>query len=139
MSGRNGARPKGKKMPRMTGYVEDRAMSKLIDDLQDFEDFREQILPMIRQDLKAGMSASDMRKKYQALVQARVLTTAITSDDGRAMAAAKDVLDRQEGRATEKKEVTHRYADLGDKELDAILASEEEDLQHLIEHTSTEH
>ena len=128
---RNGAKPKGKKMPKMTGYVEDRQMSKLIDDLQDFEDFKDSVLPAIRRDLKAGLTPKEMRKKYAARVQARALTTAITSDDGRAMAAAKDILDREEGRATEKKEVTHRYADLDDRELDAILESEEKELARM--------
>lgn len=136
---RNAAKPKGKKMPRMSGWVEDQKMTSLINELTDFEDFRTQILPAIRRDLKAGLSPKELREKYAALVQARTITTAITSDDGRAMAAAKDILDRQEGKATEKKEITHRYAEMKDQELDAILASEEEELKHLLEHTSQEH
>lgn len=136
---RNGARPKNKRGQKLNGYVEDRQMARLIDELQDFEDFRESILPALRADLKKGLSTKEMREKYKSLVQARVLTTAITSDDGRAMAAAKDILDREEGKPTEKKEITHRYADMSDEELDAILKSEEEDLKNLIEHTSQEH
>jgi hypothetical protein len=87
----------------------------------------------------SGMSPDEMRKKYKAIIQARLIQTAITSDDGAALSAAKDILDRSDGKATEKKEVTHRYADMKEEELDAILMSEEEDLKHLVEHTGKGH
>ena len=138
MSSRNGAMPKRKKQA-YHGRPEDKKMVELIDQINDFEEFRENFLPALRADLKKGMAPEEIRKKYASLVQARTVMTAITSDDSRAMAAAKDILDRQEGKATEKKDITHRYAEMKDEELDAILQSEEEDLKHLMEHTSTEH
>ena len=132
------AKPK-RKARKYSGRPEQDSVATLIDNLTAFEDFTESILPALRRDIKAGMTPEDMRKKYASLVQARTITTAITSDDGRAMAAAKDILDRNEGRATEKKEITHRYADMKDEELDAILQSEEDDLQQLIDHTEQKH
>lgn len=132
------AKPK-RKQRTYTGKPEQDAMANLIKDLTDFEDFQRTILPAIRRDVQAGMEPAELRKKYASLVQARALMTAITADDQRAMAAAKDILDRVEGKPTEKKEITHRYAEMKDEELDAILQSEEEDLRHLMEHTKQEH
>lgn len=132
------AKPK-RKRPRFSGKPEQDEVATLIDNLTAFEDFTNSILPALRKDIKAGLTPEELRKKYAAIVQARTITTAITSDDGRAMTAAKDILDRSEGRPTEKKEITHRYAEMKDEELDAILQSEEEDLQHLIDHTGHEH
>lgn len=98
--------------------------SKLMDDLSDFDEFRQDILPAIRRDLKSGMSSEDLRKKYLSWVTARQLTIALSDkDSGRANMAAKDVQDRAEGRATEKKEVTHKFEHLPDAELDALLLS----------------
>lgn len=137
MSSRNGAKPKsgGAATRRRTGDAADTGMTSLVDALIEFEDFRSTILPAIKKDLKAGLSAADLRKKYAGLVQARQITTALTSEDeGRASAAAKDIMDRAEGKATERKEVTHKYAELKDEELDAILQSEEEELKHMEEH-----
>lgn len=102
---------------------------KLYSDLEEFEAFREKILPAIRKDLMSGMTAAQLREKYSALVQARLITEAITTPDAaKASAAARDILDRAHGKATEKKEVTHKFADLSDQELDSILISEEEEL-----------
>lgn len=137
MSERNKARPKSGPTRRRakTGGIAETKMTSLVQDLVEFEDFKEKILPAIKKDLMSGMSAKELREKYSAIVQARQITTAIASqDEGRASAAAKDIIDRSEGKATERKEVTHRYAELKDEELDAILQSEEEELRHMEEH-----
>lgn len=137
MSNRPKAKPKtgGAATRRRTGALAETAMTSLIDQLVEFEEFRSTILPAIKKDLMKGMNAKQLREKYAALVQARQLTTAIASaDEMRASAAARDIMDRAEGKATERKEVTHRYAELKDEELDAILKSEEEELKHMEEH-----
>jgi len=105
----------------------------LLSDLNEFIEFRTKILPAIRKDLATGMSAPELRKKYAALVQARIITEALTTPDaGKATALAKDVIDRVEGKATEKKEVTVKYADVSDEELDALLMSEEAELAEMM-------
>lgn len=134
---RGKAKPKsgGAATRRRNGDAADTGMTSLVDALQEFEDFKEKILPAIKMDLMSGMSSKELREKYAALVTARQITTAVaSSDEGRASAAAKDIIDRTEGKATERREVTHKYADLKDEELDAILASEEEELKHMEEH-----
>ena len=47
------------------------------------------------------------------------------------MAAIKQILDRTEGTPIQKQEVTHKYAELKDEELDAIINSEFEDLNRM--------
>ena len=132
---RNRARPK-RKTPLGKVYDPSAQMDKLTDlvkDLNDFEEFREKILPAIRQDLLAGMTAEELRMKYSALVQARLITEALTTaDSGKAGSLAKDILDRAHGKPAEKKEVTVKYSDVSDEELDALLLSEEADLNDMV-------
>lgn len=99
--------------------------SQLADDISDFEQFREEILPALRADLKAGLDAESIYRKYQAYAAARGVTIAMTSnDEGKALTAIKDVLDRVGGKATEKREVEHRFNQLSDQELDAVVLTE---------------
>jgi len=130
MSGANGARPRKKavKQGLNRGQQVQDNIADLVQDLRDFEDFRESVLPAIRRDITAGLTAKQLREKYASLVQARLLTEAMTGESKSAIAAAKDITDRQEGRATEKKEVTHKFDKMTDEELDAVLKSEEADL-----------
>lgn len=132
---RNGARPKVNRQrthDHNQGKTHDNYMAKAIDQLAEFEEFKARILPAIQKDLKAGLSAKEIREKYAAMVQARLVTDALATEDaGKAAAIGKDVLDRVEGKATEKREVTHRYADLKEDEIDAILRSEMEELEQL--------
>ncbi len=107
----------------------ERAQARLHKDLAEFEDYKT-ILATIRKDIKAGMTQKELAKKYAPLAQARIISEMLTTDNSTAaLAAAKDMLDRVEGKATEKKEVTHRFKDMAEDELDAILKSEEADLK----------
>jgi hypothetical protein len=102
--------------------------SKLASQLADFESFREELIPMLRRDVLDGMEPAKMREKYAALIQARQIMTAISSpDESKAQAAGNSVLDRVEGKATEKREVKHTFENLKEEELDAILSSEIEE------------
>lgn len=104
----------------------------MIDDLAEFEEFRETTLKAIRRDISKGMGAKQLREKYAAIVQGRLITDALTTDDtAKAALIGKDIIDRVEGKATEKKEVTHRFKDMKDEELDAIIQSEEADLEDM--------
>lgn len=107
-------------------------MAGIADDLSEFEEFKRTTLKAIRKDIKNGMSAAKIREKYLAILQGRLITDALTTDNtGLAQAIVKDVADRVEGRATEKKEVTHRFKDMSEKELDAVLKSEEQELEDM--------
>jgi hypothetical protein len=138
---RNQATPRNTPSTRVEDLPSKEAdLPSLLSDLAEFEEFRTKILPAIRTDLMKGLSAAELRKKYAALVQARILTEAITAPDaGKITALAKDVIDRVEGKPTEKKEVTVKYADLSDEELDAMLLSEEAEFEHIIQERGDGH
>lgn len=107
-------------------------MARTVDTLADYEDYREKIAVWMRRDLQNGMSAKDIRKKYSAMVQARMTSIALTeSDPGKAMAAGKDHLDREEGKAKETKELSHRLSDLPQEELASVLHSSLTELREL--------
>lgn len=100
---------------------EDEMIAKL-DALSEFEDFQAQILPALKKDLAAGLSAADIMNKYQAVVAARLVSIAATSDQQNvAIAAAKDIMDRSAGKATEKLEITNKVGEMTDEEIDALL------------------
>ena len=101
-----------------------------IDAYAQFQMFKETVLPAIRKDVIAGLSADQLYKKYENMAAARAISIAASEyDSGKAMSAIKDILDRTAGRPTEKKEVTHRYADLKDEELQALLETEMDELE----------
>ncbi len=133
---RNKARPSRRKGPTsgnrtFSSDAAEHKQHKLHQNLADFEDYQT-ILATIRKDIKAGMTQKQLAQKYAPLAQARVISEMLTTDNPTAaLAAAKDLLDRVEGKATEKKEVTHRFKEMSDKELNAILESEEADLKDM--------
>lgn len=118
------------KKPRKDNRQTENRRIKSLDRLAELEAFEQEILPALKRDLKAGLTADELRKKYAAYAQARLITTImIDPDSSKATAAAKDILDRTEGKPKETKEVTHRLQNLPEEELDAILKSEMEDIQ----------
>lgn len=110
-------------------HVEDR-MIELIDNVRDFEEFSQSLPGQLRSDVLSGKyTAEQLRKKYLPLVQARQIATAILEpDSAKAHSAANSILDRTEGKATEKHEHVHRLGRLKDEELDAMLISEMEEV-----------
>lgn len=99
--------------------------ASLVDQLMEFENFKETILPAIQKDLSSGLTAQQLREKYLAMVQASVITTALVDRDGaKRISAGKDVLDRAEGKAKDRIETTHRLEKLPDEQLDSLLLSE---------------
>ena len=102
---------------------EEERVTNLVNDVLEFEKFREEILPKIRQMIAEGKSSDEILAFGEAYASARTVTTAILSrDDKTALLASKDILDRTRGRATESKKVEHRFEQLPDQELDAVLA-----------------
>jgi len=117
------------KKPVATKIAADRH-AEALDALAEFEEFRDTILPAIRKDLAAGLDAEHIMQKYQALAAARMVTTLATEQDSsKAMAAAKDVLDRTIGKAKERSEVTHKLQNIPEEQLDSILLSELDNLE----------
>lgn len=109
-------------------------MAKNIDDLAAFEDFQSSILPYLRDAIRRGATAEEIYKKAQTIAAARSVTIAITSvDESKAMSAIKDILDRAGGKPAERKTIEHKFKDLSDHELDAMLLSESEEADELDE------
>lgn len=102
---------------------------ELLDHLEAFEQFEREVLPALRQAVVNGENPSVLRKRYLTHMTARLITEALTNPDAsKALAAIKEAFDREEGKATEKKDVTHRLGRLPEKELDALLLSEIDDM-----------
>lgn len=117
-----------KKQRRSYNGQERRTVAAL-DRLAAFEQFQEEILPALRQDLAAGKTAEELYKKYSALAAARSISVALgEADSAKAIAAVKDILDRDQGRAMERKQAEHKFAKVPDKELDAYLLTQLDEL-----------
>ena len=126
------AAPKGKDLEsnKNVSYTEemellqtDRARS--LDELAIQDEMWSGVLQSVRDDVRKGASAEDLLKKYAGLAAARIVTIAATdADSGRALSAARDMMDRVYGKAKETKDVTHRLDKVKEEQLDALLLSE---------------
>lgn len=95
------------------------------DQLLAFERFRTEIAPELQEMLYQGKGTKEILKKFESYAAAKILTIALTEQDsGKALAAAKDILDRSHGKATETKKIQHQLADVEDRDLDALIMSE---------------
>lgn len=105
-------------------------MARALDDMSEFRKFREELLPVIRKDLEAGLSGEEIMRKYESYAAARIISiAAMEQDSGKALAAAKDILDRSQGKAKERSEVTHKLEKLPEEQLDALLLAKLEEAQ----------
>ena len=106
---------------------------RALDDLQAFDKFQEQVLPKLRDWLEQGYSAEDIYKAAAPYVAAAGVTKALKDFD---MTAIKDVLDRDQGKAKERVDHTHRLEKAPEEQLDALILSKlaeantDEDTQH---------
>lgn len=104
-------------------YAQGRA-DELVDSLAQFEQFKAEILPALQEELLKGTDAEVLVKKFDSHAVARIISIVMTEkDSGKALAAAKEILDRSQGKAAQKVETTHRFEKLDDNELDALLKS----------------
>ena len=94
----------------------------VIDQVAEFDEFRTQVAPKIKAMIKAGYTTERMRKEIAGLVQARVASIALAGDAKSAVTlkACQDVLDRHEGSAPQKIEVTRKYEIMSNDELKAL-------------------
>lgn len=114
-------------------------MIRALDRIRVLEEF-ESLLPIkdLREDIKKGLSADEIYKKYEHIAAARVAAIALAETNSSiALAAAKEMRDRATGKATEKKEITHKLGNLPDEELDAYLLTKLKD-HEIIQESSDE-
>ena len=101
-----------------------RKRERVLDKLSAFEEFEATIFPKLRKMLKGGASAQEVAEFAAAEAAARTVTIALTStDEGKALAASKDIIDRAQGKAKESVETTHKFDQLNEQELDALVKS----------------
>jgi ribosomal protein L13 len=123
----NFKRPKNKAKPNKESEQEENAAR-----LMAFEKFEREIAPELREMLAKGASSKEMMKKFAPYAAARGISIALMEpDSSKAITMIKDIMDRTEGRATEVRKVEHSLKDMDDRELDALLRSEEADLAQM--------
>jgi hypothetical protein len=113
-----------KRPPKTNGKAEGR-MTRTLDRLTQFEDFEKTILPQLQKDIRRGITAKEMASKYSALAMARLITVAMTSEnEAQVERAGVKVVEFGDGKATERKEVSHRLEKLPQEQMDALLLTE---------------
>jgi phosphotransferase system HPr-like phosphotransfer protein len=120
--------PSGKKSGRNRSSS-DHFMTKNLDDLAKYEEFCSEVLPKLRDALVKGQSAEDIYKMAAGAAAARNVTIALTSqDEGKALTAIKDILDREQGKARERLDITGKLEKLPEEQLDAALETKLRDM-----------
>lgn len=105
-------------------------LARSLDKLAIVEDLMMDLPAELQKDVMKGMKPQEMRKKWSTMLTAKAIAIGLTAkDEGKALSAIKDLADREEGRAVERKDVTHHLEKLSDKELDAILKTDLSDAE----------
>lgn len=122
-----------KRHKRHTNVAEKR-MENFLENLSEFQAFLKDVPMELRKAILNGDSPDALYQKFSHIAAVRAIQIAFSEpDSGKALAAAKEILDRSQGRATEKKEVRHKFDHMSEEELDAILVSEETQLLEELE------
>lgn len=125
--------PKTTKPQKRSNYSAVSRAARMIDELAAFEEFKDEILPMLRADIAKGTPPAALRKKYETYIAARQITEALTNPDAAiALSAARDISDRNEGKPVERKVSVHKYENLPEEQLNAALESQVKDLEDLL-------
>jgi hypothetical protein len=107
-----------------------KSQNRTYEGLAKYDEFAETVLPAMQADIKNGATAESLREKYHAIVQATLISTALRDpDSAKRLAAGKDVLDRQEGKAKERIETTHKMGKVKAEDLRALLLTKLADIQ----------
>lgn len=98
-------------------------MAKMVDDLDDFKEYKESLLPKLRQMVENQTPPEEILKTVQSMAAAKLGTMIARTDSKQTLAAIIEVLNRTVGKPTEKVESVHKFEKLKDNELDALLES----------------
>lgn len=104
-------------------------MVRALDQLAAYENYRRDVAPHVQQLLASGATAQQILDSCQELAAMKLVERALNGVGKEQVAAIKELLDRTQGKPTEKIEIKSRYDKLGDQELDALLASKLKDLK----------
>lgn len=103
--------------------------ARALDDLAEYESFREAFAPEIRRALAAGMTGEAIIAKFKPMAMARLAQIGIAGEAKIAVGAIRELLDRTDGKPAAKVEHTHKLARLSDEELDALVESQTKALE----------
>lgn len=104
--------------------TQENSLVEAIDQLAIFEEFKASLLPKLQEALLSGKPPKEILEMSRAYAAARIASmAALEQNPALALAASKDLLDRTEGKATERKELVHRLGKMRDEELDAMVLS----------------
>ena len=97
-------------------------MATVLDELTFFQEFKAELLPDLRKLITGGAPTKEILERARALATARLASLAALETDSRtALVAIKELMDRLDGKATERKEIKHSMEQLRDEELDALV------------------
>jgi hypothetical protein len=122
------AKPRTSKR-RPWGNREEARQIKAIDELSAFEEFKAEILPALRVDLKNGVPPEAILKKYQSIAAARTIMSVVGKNEITAAKCARDVLDRTMGKPVETRVEKHRYEDLNSEQMNSLLQSKFDEMK----------
>lgn len=108
--------------PRRNGKnAETRALSE-IQDLRDFEEFRETIAPALRAAVRDKAPSEDILELVRSHAVARLASIALMEEDSlKALSAIEKVLQRTDGPIIQKTESEHRFGKLPEDQIDALI------------------
>lgn len=99
------------------------AVSQTAEELALFYHWRDVLLPKLTALSKTGTKPEDMLAEFSSAAATRLITIALSSPDQKvSLSALQDVLDRAQGKATQKTIVEGKFARLKDEEIDALYA-----------------
>lgn len=100
-----------------------RRMNRLADKLAAVEDYHASVPAELRRLLENRATPDDILQFAASLAAARLVTELASSHAGTAMDAAKQILDRSQGKAVERIQQHHKFEKLDESQIDALLLS----------------
>jgi hypothetical protein len=97
--------------------------ARALDDLAEFETFRDLFAPEIRKMLLDGASDKQIMEKFRPLMAGRLVQIGAAGKSSDAISAIRELLDRLDGKPKQAIDHTHKLAKLPESEIDAILQS----------------
>ena len=108
---------------------EEEKLVRSIDDLAEFQAFKEALLPKLRQMVLEGWSADKIRREVGPYIAAKIASMALLGNvkSATTLKAAQDTLDRMEGKAIQRVEQKTIYAQMSKRELAALCMQKLQD------------
>ena len=116
-----------------SGHSAQTEMAVKLDQLAQFEQFKEDLLPALREDLRNGLSSKEIIEKYKPYVAARQVSLALNVTDGDlAHKAGVDILNRADGKAKETLAIEDGLKKASKEELEAEIKSLDESIARIV-------